>query len=71
MSASMVLNFNDDSTGIRGASVEDAAESAKDVGAKLAIPIHYGLYEGTTKDAVKFKELLAGHMDVSIFDKQK
>ena len=52
-------------------SVEDAAESAKDVGAKLAIPIHYGLYEGTTKDAVKFKELLAGHMTVILLDKQK
>ena len=52
-------------------SVEDAAESAKDVGAKLAIPIHYGLYEGTIKDAVKFKELLAGHMNVIILDKQK
>ncbi len=49
-------------------SVEDAAESAKDVKAKLAVPIHYGMYEGTRKDADKFKELLAGTMDVIILE---
>lgn len=51
-------------------SVKDAAESAKDVSAKLAVPIHYGMYEGSKKDAVKFKELLTGHIDVMILERQ-
>lgn len=50
-------------------SVKDAAESAKDVGAKLAVPIHYGMYEGTKGDAEKFKTLLAGAVDVFIIDR--
>jgi len=47
-------------------SVEDAAEAARDVKAKVAIPIHYGLYEGTTEDALKFKELLNDNIEVVI-----
>ena len=47
-------------------SVEEAAEAALDTGAKLAIPIHFGLYEGTMDDALRFKELLKGKMDVVI-----
>jgi len=47
-------------------SVEEAAEAALDTGAEIAIPIHYGLYEGTKEDALRFKELLAGKMDVVI-----
>ena len=38
--------------------VEDAVEAVIDVRAKIAIPIHYGLYEGTREDAVKFSEML-------------
>lgn len=37
-------------------SVEDAAEAAIDVKAKIAIPFHYGLYEGTEEDSVKFRK---------------
>lgn len=52
-------------------SVEDAAESAKDVKAKLAVPIHYGMYEGSISDADKFKALLAGTIDVIILEREK
>ncbi len=44
--------------------VEDAAASALDVKAKMAIPIHYGLYEGTNEDALKFKDLLKDKVKV-------
>ena len=47
-------------------SVKDAADAAIDVKARIAIPIHYGLYEGNEDDARKFKELLAGKVDVII-----
>jgi L-ascorbate metabolism protein UlaG (beta-lactamase superfamily) len=46
--------------------VNDAAEAAKDVHAKLAIPMHFGLYEGTAADAVTFKTLLNGIIPVVI-----
>jgi len=47
-------------------SVEEAAETALDVKASIAIPIHFGLYEGTMADAEKFKELLNGKITVEI-----
>lgn len=47
-------------------SVNEAAACVEDVGAKIAIPIHYGLYEGTNEDALKFKELLKGKVDVMV-----
>ena len=47
-------------------SVEEAAEAALDVKASIAIPIHYGLYEGTKADAEKFKELLSGKIKVEV-----
>ena len=40
--------------------VNDAAESAKDVKAEYAIPMHYGGPEGTAADAQTFKTLLDG-----------
>jgi L-ascorbate metabolism protein UlaG (beta-lactamase superfamily) len=46
--------------------VNDAAEAAKDVKAKLAIPMHFGLYEGTAEDAVTFQNLLSGVIPVII-----
>jgi L-ascorbate metabolism protein UlaG (beta-lactamase superfamily) len=46
--------------------VEDAAEAAKDVKAKVAIPMHFGLYEGTAEDADTFKDLLDGIIPVVI-----
>lgn len=52
-------------------SVEEAADAAIDTGAEIAIPIHYGLYEGTEADAQKFKQLLQGKMEVVIMDRVK
>jgi L-ascorbate metabolism protein UlaG (beta-lactamase superfamily) len=47
-------------------SVREAAEAAIDVKAKIAIPIHYGLYEGKKEDALEFKELLKDKIKVII-----
>jgi L-ascorbate metabolism protein UlaG (beta-lactamase superfamily) len=47
-------------------SVNEAADAAVDVQAKIAIPIHYGLYEGTAEDAEEFKRLLKDKVDVVI-----
>lgn len=47
-------------------SVADAAKSALDVKAKVAIPIHYGLYEGTEEDSLLFKKLLQDKVEVII-----
>lgn len=46
--------------------VADAVESAKDVKAKLAIPMHFGLYEGTSNDALTFQTQLDGIVPVEI-----
>jgi L-ascorbate metabolism protein UlaG (beta-lactamase superfamily) len=50
-------------------SVEEAVEAALDVKAKIAIPIHFGLYEGKAEDAQKFQALLKDKVKVII--KQK
>jgi L-ascorbate metabolism protein UlaG (beta-lactamase superfamily) len=47
-------------------SVKEAADAAIDVKAKIAIPIHYGLYEGKDGDAEEFKRLLKDKVDVII-----
>lgn len=47
-------------------SVKEATEVVMDVKAKIAIPIHYGLYEGTEADAQEFKKLLKDKVDVII-----
>ena len=39
--------------------VQEAADAVTDVKAKVAIPIHYGMYEGALTDAPIFKQLLA------------
>jgi L-ascorbate metabolism protein UlaG (beta-lactamase superfamily) len=46
--------------------VAEAADAAKDVKAKVAIPMHFGLYEGTAADATTFSNLLAGSVKVVI-----
>jgi L-ascorbate metabolism protein UlaG (beta-lactamase superfamily) len=51
-------------------SVEEAAQAALDVKATIAIPIHYGSYEGTLADAHKFKELLEPKVHVIIKTKE-
>jgi L-ascorbate metabolism protein UlaG (beta-lactamase superfamily) len=51
-------------------SVADAAESAKDVKAEVAIPMHYGSAEGKAADADTFKSLLDGQIKVVIKTKE-
>jgi len=52
-------------------SVEEAEHAALDTGAEIAIPIHYGMYEGTKDDAQKFKELLEGKIQVILLEQIK
>ena len=47
-------------------SVQEAADAALDVRANIAIPIHYGLYEGKAADADAFAALLKGKITVVI-----
>ena len=47
-------------------SVGEAANAVLDVGASIAIPIHYGLYEGNGDDAIEFQKLLNGKVKVII-----
>lgn len=47
-------------------SVEDAVQAVFDTNASVAIPIHYGIYEGSNDDALKFKELLWNKAEVII-----
>lgn len=46
--------------------VEEAVNAVLDVQAKVAIPFHYGMYEGATADAQSFKDLLKGKVEVVI-----
>ncbi len=39
-------------------SVEEAVDAVLDTGAKLAIPVHFGMYEGTQEDADRFCQML-------------
>jgi L-ascorbate metabolism protein UlaG (beta-lactamase superfamily) len=52
-------------------SVQEAAEAVLDSGASIAIPIHYGMYEGSSSDADTFATLLAGRVRVEILKQQK
>ncbi|HEX8994073.1 MAG TPA: MBL fold metallo-hydrolase, partial [Candidatus Paceibacterota bacterium] len=47
-------------------SVQEAADAVLDVHAKIAIPLHYGQFEGKDSDADEFAELLAGKVTVMI-----
>lgn len=47
-------------------SVEEAAEAIKDIDPTVAIPFHYGLYEGKVEDAETFKSLLDGTCEVLV-----
>ncbi|MEW6381031.1 MAG: MBL fold metallo-hydrolase [bacterium] len=46
--------------------IKEAADSVLDVKAKIAIPIHYGLYEGKSDDANEFKNILKDKVNVVI-----
>jgi L-ascorbate metabolism protein UlaG (beta-lactamase superfamily) len=49
---------------------QEAAEAAKVLKPKIAIPMHYGAIVGTAEDAKKFAELLKGLVDVRILPKK-
>lgn len=46
--------------------VEEAAAAVLDVKAKIAIPIHYGIYEGDEKNANLFKQILKDKKVVTV-----
>lgn len=50
-------------------SVKDAANAVLDVNASVAIPIHYGMYEGKNEDALEFKRLLEEKVEVIILER--
>jgi L-ascorbate metabolism protein UlaG (beta-lactamase superfamily) len=50
---------------------EEAAQAALDVKAGIAIPYHYGMYEGSAQDSLEFKRLLEGKIQVVIKDWKK
>lgn len=52
-------------------SVKEAAEAIMDIKPKVAIPMHYGIYEGKSEDAEKFQTYLEGHTDVVLLEMEK
>lgn len=49
---------------------EEAADAAKAMKVKVAIPMHYGAIVGSRADAEKFKKLLEGKRAVEILEKE-
>jgi len=49
---------------------DEAAKAALNMQPKIAIPMHYGSIVGSEKDAVRFKKLLAGQIEVLIMQKE-
>jgi L-ascorbate metabolism protein UlaG (beta-lactamase superfamily) len=52
-------------------SVAEAAQAALDVKAAIAVPIHFGLYEGSEADAAEFARLLKGKVEVVRLERRK
>lgn len=57
-------------SGIYVMDAEEAAQAALEIKPKLAIPMHYGEVAGSAADAMKFKDLLAGKVEVKILKKE-
>ena len=53
-------------SGVYVMNVEQAVKAAKEIGPKLAIPMHYGSIVGSVDDAERFKEALEGICEVAI-----
>lgn len=47
-------------------SISEAADAAKATGAKTAVPVHYGTYEGTEQDVLTLKILLEPDVEVIV-----
>jgi L-ascorbate metabolism protein UlaG (beta-lactamase superfamily) len=52
-------------------SVAEAAQAALDVKAAIAVPFHFGLYEGSDADAGEFARLLKGKVEVVRLERRK
>jgi L-ascorbate metabolism protein UlaG (beta-lactamase superfamily) len=50
---------------------KEAVEAAKVLKPRIAVPIHYGAIVGTADDALEFKKLLEGIVEVRILAKKK
>jgi L-ascorbate metabolism protein UlaG (beta-lactamase superfamily) len=50
--------------------VRDAADAVLDVKAKIAIPVHYGQYEGQAEDAQEFARLLKDQVKVALKERE-
>jgi L-ascorbate metabolism protein UlaG (beta-lactamase superfamily) len=48
------------------ANLEESANSARDVGATVVLPMHYGMYEGTNANPWALKDMLEGEIDVAV-----
>jgi L-ascorbate metabolism protein UlaG (beta-lactamase superfamily) len=58
---------------VSGTYVMDAEQAVKAtlaINPKLAIPMHYGAIVGSPQDAIKFKDGLAGKINVLVFEKE-
>jgi L-ascorbate metabolism protein UlaG (beta-lactamase superfamily) len=49
----------------------EAAQAALDVKARIAVPFHFGLYEGSEADAAEFSRLLKGKVEVVRLERRK
>ena len=47
---------------------EEAAEAAKEIKAKVVIPMHFGKLVGTREDAERFKKIVGGDKNVEILE---
>lgn len=52
-------------------SVREAADAALDTGARVVIPIHWGMYEGSRGDVDNFAKLLPGKLEVAVLERKQ
>ncbi|MDA8432176.1 MAG: S8 family serine peptidase, partial [Nitrospiraceae bacterium] len=53
-------------SGVTVMSADEAAQAALTIRPKVAVPMHFGAFEGTATDAQKFADLLEGRVEVAI-----
>jgi L-ascorbate metabolism protein UlaG (beta-lactamase superfamily) len=49
---------------------EEAAQAALDIGPRVAVPMHYGTLSGSAENARRFRDLLAGKIEVVLLEKE-
>ncbi len=52
-------------------SVSEAAQAALDLKARMVVPFHFGLYEGSEEDSREFARLLKGKTEVLILERNR